>query len=117
MIQRWRNLAAAALACAILSGCGHKAAEGTKATGEVLEGTVSDAMIATDQVHSEAPLAPHSANTADPASDKLKKKLDGKAAKSAAKPEAGSSSQTDPQPTPKPQPTVKPTPAASEPAQ
>ena len=64
MIQSRRLLAAAALACLVLAGCEKKAAEGNKAAGEVLEGTITDAMIATDEVRSEPPLAPHAAKAA-----------------------------------------------------
>ena len=65
MIIDRRLVAAATLACLIVGGCDNKAAEGNKATGEVLEGTISDAMIATDEVRSEPPLAPHTAKAAD----------------------------------------------------
>lgn len=61
MIFDRRLCAAAALACLILGGCEKKVAEGNKATGEVLEGTITDAMIATDEVRSEPPLAPQTA--------------------------------------------------------
>ena len=61
MIFDRRLVAAAALACLILGGCEKKVAEGNKATGEVLEGTITDAMIATDEVRSEPPLAPQTA--------------------------------------------------------
>lgn len=67
---RRRYAAAAALACLIVAGCERKVAEGTKATGEVLEGTVSDAMIATDEVRSEPPLAPHTAKAVDATGEK-----------------------------------------------
>ena len=67
MIFDRRLSAAAALACLILGGCERKAAEGTKATGEVLEGTITDAMIATDEVRSEPPLAPQTAKAGDEA--------------------------------------------------
>ena len=46
-----------------LSGCGGddgKKAQGGTAQGEVLPGSVSDAMIPVDQVKSQAPLAPKS---------------------------------------------------------
>lgn len=107
MIQSRRMLATAALACLILGGCGKKAAEGNKATGEVLEGTISDAMIATDQTRSEPPLAPRAAKATDGGGAKAKAKAgdDGEAAE-AAEPEA--SPVTDAAPAPKP--------SASEPA-
>ncbi|HCF24768.1 MULTISPECIES: hypothetical protein [unclassified Novosphingobium] len=57
-----------------LSACGgengNKAQSGT-AQGEVLPGSVSDAMIAVDQVKSQAPLAPKSEN-GDKKDDKTK---------------------------------------------
>ena len=74
MIHSRRMLATVALACLVLGGCGKQAAEGTRATGEVLEGTISDAMIATDQTRSEPPLAPHSANVAGDKGAKAKAK-------------------------------------------
>lgn len=46
-----------------LAGCGGndgQKAQGGTAQGEVLPGSVSDAMIAVDQVRSQAPLAPKS---------------------------------------------------------
>ena len=76
--DRRRYAAAAALACLIVGGCERKVSEGTKATGEVLEGTISDAMIATDGVRSEPPLAPHTAKVADGKGEKAKgKAVDG----------------------------------------
>ena len=51
-----RLLAAAALA-ATLAACSGDAPEEGEATGQVLEGTVSDEMLPLDQVRSEAPLA------------------------------------------------------------
>lgn len=81
MIQQRRFVAALALACAMLAGCDHKTAEGTKATGEVLEGTVSDAMIATEEIRSEPPLAPHIAQAADAGDDPAKPKADKSAKK------------------------------------
>lgn len=45
---------------ALLAGCGDKAPaddDGRAATGEVLEGTISDAMLPTARVRSQAPLA------------------------------------------------------------
>ena len=75
MIQHRRYyVAAAALACLIVAGCERKAVEGTKATGEVLEGTISDAMIATEEVRSEPSLAPHTVKPADTKADKTKGK-------------------------------------------
>ena len=80
MIEQRRLVAALVLGCAILAGCDRQAAEGTKATGEVLEGTVSDAMIATEQIRSEPPLAPYIAQAADAGNDGTKPKA-GKSAK------------------------------------
>ena len=74
MIIDRRLIAAAALACLVLAGCEKKAAEGNKAAGEVLEGTISDAMIATDKVRSEPPLAPHAAKAVDAKGPKAKGK-------------------------------------------
>lgn len=44
---------------ALLAGCGDDAAsgDGRAASGEVLEGTISDAMLPVDRVRSEPPLA------------------------------------------------------------
>lgn len=107
MIQSRRMLAAVALACVIVGGCQKKAAEGTKATGEVLEGTVSDAMIATDQTRSEPPLAPHSARADDAKGSKAKAGHDD--------PE-GADAAAAPTVTPTPEAISAPKPAASEPA-
>ena len=74
MIIDRRLVAAATLACLIVGGCEKKAAEGNKATGEVLEGTISDAMIATDKIRSEPPLAPHAAKAVDATGPKAKGK-------------------------------------------
>jgi hypothetical protein len=54
-----RPLLAIAIALALpLAGCGRKAQqEEAPASGRVLEGTVSDAMIHTDQLRSEGPYA------------------------------------------------------------
>ena len=81
------RLIAPALLALLLSGCGGdgaKKAEGAgTAEGEVLPGSVSDAMIPLDQVKSQAPLAPKVEANA---------KVDGKAEASTetAKPEAKS---------------------------
>ena len=75
MISDRRLVAAAALACLILGGCEKKVAEGNKATGEVLEGTITDAMIAPDEVRSEPPLAPHTAKATDGVGAKAKAKV------------------------------------------
>lgn len=49
------------LAAACNNEAGAPAEEGGAASGEVLEGTISDAMIPLDQLASEAPLAPRQA--------------------------------------------------------
>lgn len=109
MIDNRRLLLAAALACLALTGCGKKAAEGNKATGEVLEGTISDAMIATDRVRSEAPIAPRRDATPDAkGNDKGKPRPAGDAAAPDASPTTEAS--------PAAEPTVTSTPTASEPA-
>jgi hypothetical protein len=50
---------------ALVAGCGDQAAapaeQGGEASGEVLAGSVSDAMIPLDQLTSEAPIAPRQA--------------------------------------------------------
>ena len=50
----------------LLAGCGKQSASqaGPTASGEVLPGTVSDAMLDTDRSQAEAPLAPGAATTA-----------------------------------------------------
>ena len=107
MHNRQRHVAALALACLILAGCERKAAEGTKATGEVLEGTISDAMIATDSIRSEPPLAPRTAKASDAKGDKGK-----------AKAAAGDATKATPAPddTPSADAAPAPKPATSDPA-
>ena len=101
MIFDRRLCAAAALACLILGGCERKAAEGTKATGEVLEGTITDAMIATDEVRSEPPLAPHTAKATDGVGAKAKGKAGGKTdAEASTAPEASPPTESAPAPRP-----------------
>ena len=84
------RLIAPALLAVLLSGCGGdgaKKAEGAgTAQGEVLPGSVSDAMVPLDQVKSQAPLAPKVETSA---------KVDGKAEASTetAKPEAKSAAE------------------------
>lgn len=67
------RLIAPALLAVLLSGCGGdgaKKAEGAgTAQGEVLPGSVSDAMVPLDQVKSQAPLAPK-VESADKKDDK-----------------------------------------------
>ncbi len=59
------NRAAILALCLGLAACGDQAAapaeEGAKASGEVLPGSVSDAMIPLEQLDSQAPLAPRAA--------------------------------------------------------
>ena len=107
MHNRQRHGAALALACLILAGCERKAAEGTRAAGEVLEGTISDAMIATDSIRSEPPLAPRTAKTSGATGDKAKAKAAVGDLKSAT-PAPDASPSADAAPAPKP--------AASDPA-
>ena len=106
MIDNRRLLIAVAFACLVLAGCDKNAAEGNKAAGEVLEGTISDAMIATDQTRSQPPLAPHNAKATDARGEKAK-----------AKPgdEDSESPEADAAPTPESSPAPKP--SASEPAE
>ena len=106
MIQSRRLFAAVALACLIVGACDKKAAEGNKAAGEVLEGTISDAMIATDQTRSQPPLAPG-----------VEKATDARGEKAKAKPgdEDSESPEADAAPTPESSPAPKP--STSEPAE
>ena len=105
--QRRRTLAVAAIACLALAGCERKAPEGNKAAGEVLEGTISDAMIATDKSRAAPPIAPHRNAAPDAKGSKAKTKGGGDAALVES-------------PTPEPSPTAEaspaPKPTASEPA-
>ena len=84
------RMIAPALLALLLSGCGGdgaKKAEGAgTAQGEVLPGSVSDAMVPLDQVKSQAPLAPKVEANA---------KVDGKAeaTTAATKPEANSAAE------------------------
>lgn len=57
----FRLACAATLGLVLLTGCEKQKNDKAQASGEVLQGTVSDAMIETDRVRSEAPLAPRSA--------------------------------------------------------
>ena len=99
--NRRRYVAAAALTCLIVAGCERKAAESNKAAGEVLEGTISDAMIATDQTRSEPPLAPRTAKAADTKREKAKARAaDGDATKATPAPDASPSADAAPAPKP-----------------
>ena len=55
--MRLPRLLAAATLAALLAACNGDAPEEGEATGEVLEGSISDEMLPLDQVRSEAPLA------------------------------------------------------------
>jgi hypothetical protein len=105
MIER-RMVIATTLACLALAGCGQKAAEGTKATGEVLDGTISDSMIATDETRSPPPLAPYSPKAADTKSGKGKPRSEGSVEQ--ASPDAKASSAAEAAPSPKPSPSETP---------
>lgn len=61
MSSRRIALIALALTSAALGGCNRAAEkqEGGKAGGEVLDGSISDAMLPFDTVKSQPPLAPH----------------------------------------------------------
>ncbi len=56
------NRAALLALCCLVAGCGEQAAppaqQGGEASGEVLAGSISDAMIPLEQLESQAPLAP-----------------------------------------------------------
>ena len=72
---------AAALTFA-LAACGEEPApatgeDGREATGEVLEGTISDAMLPIDEVRSQAPLADAEAGEGDGASSDSADSTDG----------------------------------------
>ena len=109
MRSPYRLLLAATAGLLALGGCDRSTDESTQASGKILEGTVSDAMLQTDQVRSEAPLAP-------------RKEGSGGAAKSArgdAAPSANEPTSETPAPTavetpeqPAPAPTVAPAPPA-----
>jgi hypothetical protein len=106
MIDKRAVLLAAAAACLATGACSKKAAEGNKATGEVLEGTISDAMVAPDRVHSEPPLAPRPTGAGGDKPGKAK------AGRDEAR-QQGETPEPDVTPTPETAPTPKP--AASEP--
>ena len=63
------NRAALLALCCLAAGCGEQAAapvaQGGEASGEVLPGSISDAMIPLEQLESQAPLAPRQALPAD----------------------------------------------------
>ena len=103
MIDNRPLLFAAALACLAMAGCGDKkAAEGNKAAGEVLEGTISDAMIARDAVRSDPPLAPRKTDAPDAKGGKAQAKpADGTEPAETPTPEAGPTADSSPAPKPK----------------
>lgn len=124
------SVALALVACATLAGCGKKAGDGNgkaqAAGGEVLPGTVSDAMIDLDRSQAEAPLqAPKSGEAAkagaaapvteasaaaeEPAPDATPGVPTPAAATTASAPKPAASAT--PKPTPKPSP--KPSPSRS----
>ena len=106
-LDRPQLFAAALLACLVVAGCGRKAEERSKAAGEVLEGTISDAMIATDRVRSEPPIAPRKAEAPDARGDKAKAKpAEGEVPAASPTPETSPAAEASPAPKP----------AASEPA-
>jgi hypothetical protein len=108
MIDHRAVLIAVAVACLATGACDKKAATGNKATGEVLEGTISDEMISTDRVRSDPPLAPHASGA--PAGKPGKAKTAPGQAEA-----AGEAPATDATPTPETAPALKP--PATEPAQ
>ena len=97
----------------LLANCSKPSAPqaGPTASGEVLPGTVSDAMLDTDRSRAEAPLAPTAANAAS--------KADTSAASAASDPAADASAgvaepaEVPAVPAPVPAPSPKPKPAAS----
>ena len=105
--RRRRILAVLAIACLSVAGCERKAAEGNKAAGEVLDGTISDAMIATDQTRAAPPI-----------DSRLGAMPDAKRGKTKAKP--GNDAAPVATPTPEPSPTAEASPipkaTTSEPA-
>lgn len=110
-LDRRQLLATAMLACLIVAGCERKAEERGKAAGEVLEGSISDAMIATDAVRSEPPIAPRKAEAPDARGDKAKAKpAEGEEPAASPTPETSPAAEASPAPKPAPKP------AASEPA-
>jgi hypothetical protein len=64
---RFPVVLALALAPLLLAGCGKSDAPqtGSKASGEILPGTVTDAMLDTDRSQAEAPLAPAARSPSD----------------------------------------------------
>ena len=106
-LDRRQLCAAAMLVCLVVAGCDRKAEERSKAAGEVLEGTISDAMIAPDRVRSEPPIAPRKAQSP---TDK------GGKAKVVPEDDSAPDQSSAPESTPMPEASPTPKPPASEPA-
>ena len=92
----------------LLAGCGDEqqpieADDGRSATGEVLEGTISDAMIATDTLRSQAPLA-EIAESGDAAAGTTRGESGPADVADPAQGEAEPSGEGDPAPEPDPEP-------------
>ncbi|MGN6498778.1 MAG: hypothetical protein ACTHKM_01360, partial [Tsuneonella sp.] len=83
------------------------------AEGQVLGGTISDAMLPLDTVTSQPPLLPAGADEGD-AESLADKSTAGPAAQATPTPEAGASGSETPKPSPKPSPTAKASGAAAE---
>lgn len=83
MTKRLLILAAALLP---LSACNSKPDTQAQAGGEILEGSISDAMLPLDTATSQPPLAPKTVTTGGSGDDKDTAEEDGKAEPDAAKP-------------------------------
>ncbi|MCA1661091.1 MAG: hypothetical protein LC648_02545 [Novosphingobium sp.] len=97
------RLLAATIVFAGLSGCDRGTEERAQAAGEILEGTISDSMLKTDQVRSEAPLAPRKAGAGN--------KVGGSNAKSGPASEPGDDAPAPNEEPAAPEPAVTPQPA------
>lgn len=96
-----RALLGLALVAALpLAACHRRAEEKSAASGRVLEGTVSDAMIETDRVRSEAPYAAPQAAPSPGERDKAGSR--GKPAKAGKPPRAAGAGATAAAPSPSP---------------
>ena len=95
---------------ALLAGCGDDApatdAEGREASGEVLEGSISDDMLPIEGVRSQPPLA-------DPEAEPVTASVGGASASSPAADEAPARDSA-PQPAAEPEPAPEPEPAAED---
>lgn len=96
------SLGPALLAVALLAGC-EKPDERKQAAGEILPGTITDAMIATDQTKADPPLAPRPTSSG----------VAGKAKATAVAEEDKPSDEATPAASPTPEATPAPTPAAT----